>query len=219
MDYYQKFLEVVLFMPGFLFSLSLHEASHGFVASLFGDNTAKRLGRVTLNPIPHIDPVGTLLLPIIGVITGFFFGWGNPVPVDYRNLKRPRQNGLWIALAGPTSNFIFAVVLSFLIKFLTVHGFSFFGQFLKDYQYNIFLETLVMYLYLNLGLCFFNLLPIGPLDGSNILAGILSPKSFYHFQNFMSRYGTMLLLFLFLTGMIRMILTPPIMFMGRFLLG
>src|SRR3989344_1161029 len=122
MDYKQKILEVLLFMPGFLFSLSCHEAAHAYVASKFGDPTAKNLGRVSLSPVPHIDVLGTLILPIFGLLFGgFLFGWGKPVPVDYRNLKNVRRDGMWIAIAGPATNFILAILFA-----LVIHAYVYF---------------------------------------------------------------------------------------------
>ncbi len=219
MDFGAKIFEVVLFMPGFLFSLAWHESAHGFVANLFGDPTAKNMGRVTLNPIPHMDMVGTLILPIIGVFTGFFFGWGVPVPVDYRNLKNIKRDGMIIALAGPVSNLILALLLSFVIKYLYTHQQTLIGATFQAHHLETVITTLVTYLFLNLGLCFFNLIPIQPLDGGKILYGILPKKIANQIDQFTVRYGFIILIVLFVTGLIRYILLPPILIAARWLLG
>ncbi len=169
----QIIIDFILFFPGFLFSLSWHEAAHGFIASKYGDNTAKSRGRVTLNPLPHMDPIGTVLLPVLGFFTGgILIGWGVPVPVDYRNLKNPKQDGIFIALAGPVSNLILA--------FLMAVGIHLLVNFNPDWvnpeaNYNGFtlLGGIIRIFYLNLALAFFNLIPVQPLDGGRILYGLL----------------------------------------------
>src|SRR3989338_11523300 len=112
-----KFLEFIIFYPLLLFSLSVHEAAHAWTANRFGDPTARRLGRVTLNPIAHIDIIGTFLLPVMAIFTGTpLIGWGKPVPVNWRNLKNPLKDNLWIAAAGPISNIILAIAFSFAFR-------------------------------------------------------------------------------------------------------
>lgn len=203
-----KLLEILLFMPGFLFSLSFHEAAHGYVANLKGDPTAKLAGRVTLNPVPHMDILGTLILPILGLLYGgFLFGWGKPVPVNYRNLKHLKHDAMWIALAGPASNIFLAVIFAFVFlqfdKFVPT-----LAEHMNPYSVKLIEEALLQILMLNLALCFFNLIPIEPLDGSKILFGLLPNPYGAQVDRFTSRYGTMILLILIFTGAIGFVLKP-----------
>ena len=219
MDIQAKIIEVILFMPGFLFSLSCHEAAHAYVAYKLGDPTAKNLGRVSLSPIPHIDVLGTLILPVLGIFSGFLFGWGKPVPVDYRNLKDYKRDGLWISLAGPASNFILAFIFAGVIHFYIVNIEAVISLGLAATKATLLGRALVNYMYLNLALCFFNLIPVQPLDGSKILFGILPKRIAYTIDGFSSRYGMIVLIILFVSGALPYIMWLPIEFMGRFLLG
>lgn len=157
-----------------LFSLTIHEFAHAFVANLFGDPTAKLEGRLSLNPLRHWDPIGTtllvglLLIRMVGVSVPVF-GWGKPVPVDERNFENPKTYGLQTALAGPMSNFVLAVVLAIGIRFLPI-----------PQTISSLLEIAV---YLNIFLMFFNLLPIPPLDGSRILRLFLPEQTYYALAN------------------------------------
>jgi Zn-dependent protease len=157
-----------------LFSLTIHEFAHAFVANLFGDPTAKLEGRLSLNPLRHWDPIGTtllvglLLIRMVGVSVPVF-GWGKPVPVDERNFENPKTYGLQTALAGPMSNFVLAVVLAIGIRFLPL-----------SQAINSLLEIAV---YLNIFLMFFNLLPIPPLDGSRILRLFLPEQTYFALAN------------------------------------
>ncbi len=213
-----KIIYVLLFMPGFLFSLSVHEASHALMASLLGDNTARSLGRVTLNPIAHSDLLGTIILPILGLFSGFFFGWGKPVPVDYRNLKNIKRDGMFIAAAGPASNIILAIVFAVVIRVYEWLAPSLINDLFQMYHAQLIGQALVQYLFLNLALCFFNLIPVQPLDGSKILYGILPRGLAETVDQFSTRYGLLILILLIATGTLRMILWPPIQAVGRLLL-
>ncbi|MBI2340660.1 MAG: site-2 protease family protein [Deltaproteobacteria bacterium] len=213
-----KVINFLLFFPGFLFSLAFHESAHGLVANRLGDPTAKRLGRVTLNPFPHMDPVGTLLLPIFGYFMGgFIIGWGIPVPVDYRNLKNWKRDGFYVAIAGPISNLILALILAGII-----HGVALAkpGWLNPDLNFNGFtiLGALVQVFYLNLALAFFNLVPIHPLDGGKVLYGILPQPYANRFDAFAGRYGFMILLLLFFTGAFRILVWYPVQFVAGLLL-
>ncbi|GIW67187.1 MAG: site-2 protease family protein [Candidatus Parcubacteria bacterium] len=144
-------MEIIFIFLILIYSIILHEISHGYVAYKLGDPTAKYEGRLSLNPIPHIDPIGTILLPALTFLTsGFIFGWAKPVPYNPYNLKNPNRDSIYIALAGPLTNICLAIIFSFLYKFFPLQAFLF-G------------------LRINLVLAFFNLLPIPPLDGSKIL--------------------------------------------------
>jgi Zn-dependent protease len=185
----EKILQIILFMPGFLFSLSFHEAAHGFVANLKGDATAKQAGRVTLNPVPHIDILGTLILPIMGLwYGGLLFGWGKPVPVNYRNLKNVKKDAFWISLAGPISNLFLAFVFAIVVR-LYVNSEDHLAGLLPPESIHILGQTLVSIVMLNLALCFFNLIPIEPLDGAKILFGLLPNPIGAQIENFTARYG------------------------------
>ncbi|MBI4126045.1 MAG: site-2 protease family protein [Deltaproteobacteria bacterium] len=208
-----RLVELLIFYPVFLFSLSVHEAAHGWTADRFGDSTAKLLGRVTLNPLPHMDMIGTLLLPIVGILTGApIFGWGKPVPVDTRYFKHPRRDNLWVAIMGPISNITLAIIfagaswgLVSLIPHLAPENFS--QESFSFSSIRSLFEIFQMGVILNLMLAFFNMLPLPPLDGGSVLRGILPWRMVDSFDNF-SRYSFFLLLFLFMTGLLRYVAVP-----------
>lgn len=213
-----KLISFALFFPGFLFSLSVHESAHALVANRFGDPTAKRLGRITLNPLPHMDIIGTFFLPIFGFFWGgFLIGWGVPVPVNYRNLKNWKKDGFFIAGAGPLSNLLLAIILAGLIHLLVF----FYPDWLRpelSYKGFTVLGALVQIFYLNLALAFFNLIPVHPLDGGKILYGILPQPLADRFDAFVGRYGIIILLLLFFTGAFRVIIWYPISTVAGWLL-
>lgn len=163
MDFHYILTKIAAFFPIFLFSLCFHEFSHGLVAKWRGDRTAELSGRLTLNPFAHADLLGTVIFPIMGVITGFFFGWAKPVPVNERNLKNPKKDLFWIALAGPVSNLILAFVMALLIGFMTKY---FGGAMMRK----TFSELGQIFMFTNLSLAVFNALPLHPLDGGKIIA-------------------------------------------------
>lgn len=206
-----------------LFSLSFHEAAHAWTANRFGDPTAKLQGRITLNPLPHIDPIGTVLLPIVAVFIRlkFFIFWAKPVPVDPRNLKNPRGDHLWISLAGPASNVFLALFFSGIIRsIMALHiddGF-------QNSDYGSYATTVLEYtamlcisgVQINVMLVVFNLLPIFPLDGSGILRGVL-PASWVDGYDRLSQYGMWIILALLFTGTLQ-IIAVPIVFLTKLLL-
>jgi Zn-dependent protease len=157
---------IVLVGVPVVLAITLHEAAHGYVARMFGDQTAWMLGRVTLNPLKHIDPVGTILVPGVMLLTGvpFLFGWAKPVPVNFGNLRNPKRDMLWVAAAGPASNFIMAIGWALLAVFVAPDGAwasdSLFAMARAGYQINLLLMAL-------------NLLPIPPLDGGRIAVSLL----------------------------------------------
>lgn len=205
----QKIINFVLFFPGFLFSLSFHESAHGWMANKLGDSTAKSLGRVTLNPWPHMDPIGTVLLPIMGYfLGGFIIGWGVPVPVDYRNFKNWKRDGLYVALAGPVSNLILAVLIALFIHLVSFIEPSWTNPSLNYNGFTI-LTAVVQIFFLNLALAFFNLIPIHPLDGGKIMYGLLPQPYANKFDLFLARYGFMILLTLYFTGFYRVLVFYP----------
>lgn len=178
-------------VPAILFALSLHEAAHAWMSLRCGDDTAARMGRITLNPLAHLDPIGS-----IGIFIGFF-GWGKPVPYVERNLRNPRTDTIWIAAAGPLSNLILAAISG--VAFRVLIHFAQVGESLSD-RIILFLLFLTSFsLIVNLFLCFFNLIPIFPLDGEKILLGFLPSRQAYLYAQF-RQYGPMGLLLLILVG-------------------
>lgn len=199
-----------IFYPVFLFSLSFHEASHAWTANRLGDSTARQLGRMTLNPLAHIDWIGTVLFPLMMFLMPglLLFGWAKPVPVDPYRLRGGRKGNLKVALAGPLSNIILAILFAGLFHLLVrvAHGSGGSGMQVVGQM----LETGV---YLNLMLAFFNLVPIPPLDGSGILEGILPVKYLAAYDR-ISRYGFMILLAGLYLGVFRLLSIPVYSFAG-----
>ena len=168
-----------------LFSLTVHEAAHAWTASRLGDDTARRLGRVSLNPIVHIDPIGTLLLPLIALASGsgFIFGWAKPTPVNVRNFQHPRRDNVLVTVAGPLSNLAIAIAAAIVLH--SAHGIT----------AVIALEALS----LNVLLAIFNMLPIPPLDGANLLWRFLSPQQAWQWRPVLQQYGFIILLVIIIT--------------------
>ncbi len=195
-----------------LFAITIHEAAHGWAANKLGDPTAFNLGRVTLNPIPHIDPIGTLILPIFMMITQIpFFGWAKPVPVNPMNLRNPKRDNLWISAAGPISNFTAATGFFILIRIVkAVSPQSFYtSTSLTGGPQPIQGLILVLYLgmIINTFLAVFNLIPIPPLDGSGVLMGFLSDQAAETYDR-IRPYGFFIILGLLFIGFLDVIFRP-----------
>lgn len=190
-----------------LFAITLHEAAHGYVARMFGDQTAFVAGRITLNPLKHIDPVGTVLVPI-GILLlsslgggGFLFGWAKPVPVDIGSLRRPKQDMVWVAAAGPASNLAMAIGWALILKLQIVSGIN------EAY----FVEMAKAGIFVNIGLMALNLLPVPPLDGGRIVVGLLPHRLAYSFSR-IEPYGLFVVLFLLASGTLGFFLRPFYLF-------
>lgn len=182
---------LVLLIPVILFALTVHEYAHGMVAYRLGDPTAKHAGRLTLNPLSHLDPVGTIMLFLVGL------GWAKPVPVDPRYFANPKRDMLWVALAGPAANMGLALLSGLIIRFITSDP----SAYLSGALGPILISMMVRSLQINLMLAVFNMLPVPPLDGSKIMYSLL-PAQYAHWNYNLERYGPMVLLGLVMMGML-----------------
>ena len=167
-----------------IMSVVIHEVSHGFTASVLGDQTAKYQGRLTLNPIKHIDPIGSIVVPTIGYLFGgFIFGWAKPVPYNPYNLKPGRWSEAMVAMAGPASNIGLALIFGLLLRFGVSMSWG-----------PAFVQITAIIVFINILLAIFNLVPIPPLDGSKILMAFF-PEKFLEIREFFEKYGLILILF------------------------
>ncbi|MBK2357518.1 site-2 protease family protein [Francisella hispaniensis] len=185
MDFDHILITVLMAVIPLIFAITIHEAAHGFVAKIRGDDTAYRLGRVTLNPVSHIDPIGTIVFPGLMIISSisfgfpFIFGWAKPVPIDYTKLRRPKIDTILVAIAGPLANLAMAFIWAIVAKYITLHpyiqGMAFYG------------------IMINVVLMILNLLPIPPLDGSRIISSLL-PINLAYKYNSIEKYGFLIIL-------------------------
>jgi Zn-dependent protease len=196
---------IVLWVVPVVFAITLHEAAHGYVAKLFGDRTAEMLGRITLNPLKHIDPVGTLLVPgallllaWINKSPPFVFGWAKPVPVNFGNLHNPKRDMIWVAAAGPGSNFLQALLWALLLVAVAPGGI---------WPSEGLLEMADIGFKVNLILMALNLLPLPPLDGGRVLAGLL-PHDAATALSRIEPYGFFIILALLATGLLDDLMRP-----------
>ena len=198
---------IALYAVPVVFAITLHEAAHGYVARMFGDQTAWMLGRVTLNPLKHIDPVGTVLVPISLLLIsklmgggGFLFGWAKPVPVNFGNLRHPKRDMLWVAAAGPAANFVMALAWAFAAKFSTSDG--------LDLMASAGVIT-------NVVLMVLNLFPILPLDGGRIAVSLLPHRLAMSYAR-LEPYGFMIVILLLATGALNVLMAPFVNFFLSF---
>ncbi|WP_321370764.1 site-2 protease family protein [uncultured Desulfuromusa sp.] len=203
----------IMLVPALL-AIILHEVAHGYIAEKFGDPTARLLGRLTINPFKHLDPVGTIAIFVFG------FGWARPVPVNPGNFRRPRRDMIWVALAGPTTNLLLAIISAFLLRGLGALDQSSFGSSSTFSQFVAPVKMMAGFsLYINVLLGIFNLLPIPPLDGGRILTGIL-PERYAVLISKLEPFGFVLILFLvFFTDIWSLMLQPVITTFVLFMAG
>ena len=196
---------IVLAFIGLLLALTVHEASHAWAASRLGDPTARLQGRLSLNPLVHIDPIGTVLLPLVAfALNAPIIGWAKPVPVDIRYLKHARRDFMWIALAGPASNVVLAIGASLLLRALPLLpesvGSIAVVEPLLQFAYRFF--------FINILLAVFNMIPVPPLDGSNVVAALLPRHLAYQWDQ-LRPYGIFILYGLMFTGLLGLLIGPP----------
>ncbi len=198
-----------------LLSLTIHEAAHAWTADRLGDPTARRLGRVSFNPIVHMDLIGTVILPLLAAVSRLpLIGWAKPVPVDMRNLRHPRRDFVLVAAAGPISNLLQAAVAAIILRMVLAAGGNAIGA---GSTAGTLVEVLFLAVQINLLLAFFNLIPVPPLDGGNVLLGLLPRRMAYGYAQ-LRQYGFLVLYALLLTGVASAIITPPTnLFMRLFL--
>lgn len=197
-----------------MLAIVLHEVAHGWVADKLGDDTARWMGRLTLNPLKHVDPVGTILIPLLLLImhSPFIFGYAKPVPIDFRKLRRPKQDMVWVALAGPVTNLILAVVSAVLLALLV------------EMPQNLgwLIEPLALMcqasILINMVLCVFNLLPLPPLDGGRIAVGLLPGPVAYQLSR-IEPFGFLIIVVLLLLGLFQVVLGPLIFGASNLLIG
>jgi Zn-dependent protease len=202
---------VLIYALPVLFAITIHEAAHGYVARHLGDNTAAVLGRVTLNPVKHIDPIGTIVMPLLLYFAthgAFLFGYAKPVPVNFGQLRHPKRDMVWVALAGPVSNFIQAILWALLFTVLVGVGVN--ERFFLDMAKAGVLVNLVMWA--------FNLFPLPPLDGGRVVVGLLPPRLAYAFSR-IEPWGFFIVMALVIAGVVSSLWLSPLIGLGYKILG
>lgn len=192
-----------------LFGITLHEAAHGYVARMFGDPTAYEAGRISLNPVRHIDLIGTIVVPLVLLFStkllggaGLLFGWAKPVPVDWGRLRRPKRDMLWVALAGPASNLVMGIIWAIALRILAETGAS--GD-------DFWAQMAIAGIQVNLVLMALNLFPLPPLDGGRIVFSLLPTRLAWQYSK-LEPYGLVILVVLMMTGALWMLLQPLLAF-------
>jgi Zn-dependent protease len=204
---------VLIYALPVIFAITVHEAAHGYVARHFGDNTAEVMGRVTLNPMKHIDPIGTILMPLMlyfATSGAFLFGYAKPVPVNFGRLRHPKRDMVWVALAGPVSNFIQAILWAVLLVTLVAAGFE---------SKNFFIQMAQGGILVNLVMWAFNLFPLPPLDGGRVLAGLLPSGQAQMFLARIEPYGFFIVMGLVIAGVVGSYWLRPLMDVGYYVIN
>jgi Zn-dependent protease len=202
---------VLIYALPVLFAITVHEAAHGYVARYLGDNTAYMMGRVTLNPLKHIDPIGTIAMPLLlyfATSGAFLFGYAKPVPVNFGHLRRPKRDMVWVALAGPASNFIQAILWAVVFTVLVA----------ADVNERFFLEMAKAGVLVNLVMWAFNLFPLPPLDGGRVLTGLLPRRAAYTFSR-IEPWGFFIVMGLVIAGIVGNLWLRPLIDVGYSVLG
>ncbi|OYY48096.1 MAG: site-2 protease family protein [Methylophilaceae bacterium 17-43-7] len=198
--------KIAVYALPILFAITVHEAAHGYAAKYFGDLTAEKLGRITLNPLKHIDPFGTILLPALTVMLGgILFGWAKPVPVNFANLNNPKKDMFWVAAAGPASNFVMAIMWAILLNY---------ANYVPNTAVNFLAEMSLAGISINLVLMVLNLLPMPPLDGGRIAVSLLPTPWAIQLAR-LEQYGFIILIVLMFTGILGKIISPIIQMFER----
>jgi len=197
-----------------LLAVVLHEVAHGWVAEKFGDQTARWMGRLTLNPIKHIDPIGTVLIPLALVVMNspFLFGYAKPVPVNFRNLNNPKRDMIWVALAGPVTNLLLALVSALLLA-LALNMPASMGWVAEPLAWMCRASIII-----NVVLCIFNLLPLPPLDGGRVAVGLLPGPMAWQLSR-IEPYGFVIVVLLLVTDVLPALIGPPINGVANMLIG
>ncbi|MHB1000587.1 MAG: site-2 protease family protein [Armatimonadota bacterium] len=201
--------EFVTMAVAFLVALTVHEYAHARAALAAGDDTAKQAGRISLNPIDHLDPLGTIMFAFM-LLNGFGIAWGKPVPVNPMRFKSPRWDNLKVSIWGPASNLITAVAFGIIFRIVDPH---------IPYTYDTYRNLLAMIIMFNLMLAFFNMIPVPPLDGSHVLSSLLPVDKARRFDIAMGKYGMLILLAILFTGIVGRIIGPPVEFLFVLITG
>ena len=211
MNFDQTIQTILVYALPVLFAITVHEAAHGYVARYLGDNTAYMMGRVTLNPVKHVDPIGTIAMPLLlyfATSGAFLFGYAKPVPVNFGHLRKPRRDSILVALAGPASNFLQAILWAVLFTVLAATG----------VQERFFLDMAKAGVLVNLVMWAFNLFPLPPLDGGRVLTGLLPPRAAWTFSR-IEPWGFFIVMGLVIAGVVGTVWLRPLIDFGYGTLG
>jgi len=206
--------KIVIWALPLIFAITVHEVAHGWVASYFGDQTARFAGRLTLNPAKHIDPIGTVVLPLVMLlVSNFIFGWAKPVPVDPRNMRNPRRDMAIVALAGPLANMVMAFMWGAVAR----------GGLQLESSGNTWLGVPLLYMgsagiMINVVLAVLNLIPLPPLDGGKLLSSLLKGRAAYYL-NIIEPYSFFILVLLMFSGILFAVMGPPVYFLINWIGG
>jgi Zn-dependent protease len=206
-DITAKAVTLCLALPPVVFGIILHEVAHGWAANKMGDPTARFMGRLTLNPVKHVDPTGLMVFVFTALLSPIIFGWAKPVPVQPQYFRRPRQGMMLVSLAGPMANFVVALVCALIIK-LVLNVYES-GLVTNADMLGYIKKSAEIGLLSNIALAWFNLMPIPPLDGSHIVGGLLPDKLAYSYAS-IGRYGMIIIVLLLLSGLLNNVIGPLI---------